>query len=756
MGEKIDVLSALGITTDKIKLWTRQRLNDMNSKIADGFSVSDGKLYLSKDGEVISDGIDLPSGGGGGGSTGSVAVKNLLNSNTLTVATGQSVNLKFSFISSETEDDGTVYIYVDNVLKGTSVIVSGKNDIDISSYVKEGTNEVKITCMDIYSNSRSLLYTVNVVNLKITSTFDSNQIYSNDINVRYIPYGAVEKQVHFILDDTEDIVTTSETGKQQTYTIPMMPHGVHTLKIYITATINSDEIRSNELNYDIMCVTDNVTTPLIASSYNVTSVTQGELINIPFIVYDPVVMETEVALTIKQDDDVYFTSSQTVDRTLQHWTTRNYPVGKVVFTITYGSISKSHIIEVKENDINVSIKETDLEFYLNAAGRSNKDNNRDVWSNNGVDTTFEYINWDSTGWVNDENGDTALRLSGNAKAIINFMPFNTDARQTGKTIEMCFAIRDVNNRDAVAISCMSDGIGFSITADTAKITSEQTEVFCNYTDEEKISIAFVIEPRSEYRMMSVYLNGVLSGVKQYPETDNIQQNPTVNISIGSPYCSVDLYTIRSYNMALTEGEIRDNYIADITDIGDKLALYTDNNIYDSFGQLSFSALQSKIPILVITGDLPTYKGDKKKVSVSFTHPDKPMLNYEDSATIDVQGTSSQFYIRKNWKIKCTTEHLIDTDQIETKVFCWKADYAESTGSHNTGSANYVHTLYGDYKVPPQEIDGRVRTSIYGYPAVIFHKKDSNATPEFLGRIFAQVKLSLIYGGNCADSNALEG
>lgn len=36
-------------------------------------------------------------------------------------------------------------------------------------------------------------------------------------------------------------------------------------------------------------------------------------------------------------------------------------------------------------------------------------------------------------------------------------------------------------------------------------------------------------------------------------------------------------------------------------------------------------------------------------------------------------------------------------------------------------------------MPPQEIDGRVRTSIYGYPAVIFHKKDSNATPEFIGR-----------------------
>ena len=641
----MDVLSALKRVTESIRDWTNTKLDEKTDKheSANGLMVIDNELYLMNDNGIIENSnTTLPAGGGGGGSTGSVTVKNLLNSNTLTAATGQSINLKFSFISSETEDDGTVYIYVDNVLKGTSIIVSGKNDIDISSYVKEGTNEVKITCMDIYSNSRSLLYTVNVVNLKITSTFDSNQIYSNDINVRYIPYGAVEKQVHFILDDTEDIVTTSETGKQQTYTIPMMPHGVHTLKIYITATINGDEIRSNELNYDIMCVTDNVTTPLIASSYNVTSVTQGELINIPFIVYDPVVMETEVILTIKKDDDVYFTSSQTVDRTLQHWTTRDYPVGKVVFIITYGSINKSHIIEVKENDINVSIKETDLEFYLSAAGRSNKDNNRDVWTNKGVDTRFEYIKWDSTGWVNDENGDTALRLSGNAKAIINFMPFNTDARQTGKTIEMCFAIRDVNNRDAVAISCMSDGIGFSITADTAKITSEQTEVFCNYTDEEKISIAFVIEPRSEYRMMSVYLNGVLSGVKQYPVNDNLQQQSPVNISVGSPYCSVDLYSIKSYNTALTEAEARDNYIAGITDIGEKLALYTDNDIYDAFGHLSFSKLQNKMPIMIITGELPKAKGDKKKVVTSFTHPDYPSLNFDDDATIDVQGTSSQW------------------------------------------------------------------------------------------------------------------
>ena len=60
------------------------------------------------------------------------------------------------------------------------------------------------------------------------------------------------------------------------------------------------------------------------------------------------------------------------------------------------------------------------------------------------------------------------------------------------------------------------------------------------------------------------------------------------------------------------------------------------------GNLSFDKLQSKIPILIVIGDLPTYKGDKKKVTVSYTDPFNSSFNYEDSATIDVQGTSSQW------------------------------------------------------------------------------------------------------------------
>ena len=753
----MDILQALGKVTESIKAWTDENkvskvsgkglsTNDYTTadknkvaNIANDLVVIDSKLYLAQDGVPLEGtAVTLPSGGSGGGTSATITLKNLLDSNTLTVAVGGEANLEFNFASSEDDGNGTAYIYVGGILKGTATIVTGDNKLDISGYIGEGTNEVKLTCMDIYSNSKSLSYTVNAISLKITSTFDDAKIYSGDISVRYIPYGAVEKTIHFIVDGADTTAVVSETAKQQTQVIPAMYHGTHLLKIYATATINGTEIKSNELLFDVLCIEEGATTPMVSSAYSVTSVTQGELVNIPFMVYDPSNMETEITLTITKGNVVYSTSTRTVDRTRQIWSTRDYPVGEVTFTITYGNINKRHTIIVAKNDIDVSVKETDLEFQLKAAGKSNNDNDRDVWSSGDITTTFEYINWESTGWVNDENGDTVLRLSGDAKATINFMPFKSDARQTGRTIEMEFAIRDVNNRDAVAISCLSGGIGFTATADTAVLTSEQTKISYNYTDEEKIRIAFTMEPRSEYRMMSVYLNGVLSGIEQYPENDNLQQAVPVNITIGSPYCSVDLYSIRSYDIALTQEEVRDNYIADITNVSEKSALYSDNDIYDDFGSLSFSALKDKIPVLVITGTLPTYKGDKRKVTVTYTDPLNPSLDFEDGATIDVQGTSSQYYNRKNWKIKTPEPHILDLDQVPTRVLCWKVDYAEATGSHNTGVANYAHTLYGDAKTPPQEADPRVRSTIYGRPCVIFHKADSGSDPVFYGKSNANI------------------
>ena len=62
----------------------------------------------------------------------------------------------------------------------------------------------------------------------------------------------------------------------------------------------------------------------------------------------------------------------------------------------------------------------------------------------------------------------------------------------------------------------------------------------------------------------------------------------------------------------------------------------------------------------------------------------------------------------------------------------KADYAEATSTHNTGIANLAHTLYSE-PTPAQLVDKRCRTTIQGFPCVIYHQETADSEPYFLGK-----------------------
>lgn len=730
-----DAIRAVGIDL----LTFQDRLKDYVDKQAvDGLLYEDNKLYLTAGGEIVSDPIEIIGGSGGGGG-GTTSVVKLINEgeSVYNVTTGADVFLKFNFTSTDdgvSTGNGTAKIIVNGATKATLSVNQGSNTINVKDYLSDGENTVKVTCTDVYGAYKTLTYAVNIIVLSISSTFDDTQIYSGDITFRFTPVGLMAKNIYFEVDGT--IVDTWEnvevSGKQSTKVFEAMPHGSHKLVVYMASALGDVPITSNRLVYDIMCVEDGKTAVIIASPFEGGEYTEGDLIEIPFSVYDPNSLTAAVTITFKNESGETKTTNLTVDRTRQKFSTRDYSAGNIKITIASGSVKKEFSITVAGLNIDVEAETENLELYLTSSGRSNSEDNPAVWQYGEFSTTFTDLNWVDTGWVADEKGDTTLRLAGDAKAVIGFTPFSQDARVTGKTIELEYAVRDVNNRDAVVISCMSGGTGFQATADRAFISSEQSKITCYYRDEERIRVAFVIEPRTDYRLLSIYLNGILSGAIQYPDNDNFQQAAPVEITLGSELCSLDFYAIRSYSAALTADQIRDNYISDMLDIDKKIELYNENDIYDGYGRLTFDDLVKKIPTMVITGKLPTAKGDKQNVNLSYTDPFNPELNFEDTAEIDVQGTSSQWYVRKNWKIETSEMHQHAPNQLPAQVFCMKADYAESTGTHNTGNANYAHTLYNS-KTPPQVVDPLVRTTIYGFPSVIFHKADESSEPEFIGK-----------------------
>lgn len=699
--------------------------------------------FYDADGNDVYDPVYIEGGGGGGGTSSSSVVK-LTNQNgtsTMAVATGAAVNLKFNFTS--TEDDiptgnGTCQITVNGAIKTTFNIAQGLTTIDVAEYLKSGSNTVRVKCTDIYGTSKTLAYTISVIDMYITSTFDATVPYNGDITFKYTPFGAIDKTIHILIDGTEKTtVSVSTSGKQNTYMISALSHGVHRLEIYATATLDDNDMESDHLIFDIMCIETGNTSSMIASVCTISEIKQGGQVTIPWIVYDPTKLSCDVSLDIytigSGSEAIHSTQSLTVDRSQQYWNTRKYPVGEVYFRIKYGDISKVHKITVSESDIQTEAETNDLELALLTDGRSNNEPNPSVWSYGNYTTTFTDFNWRTNGWIDDANGDTCLRLNDNARAVVHFKPFDNDIRTYGKTIELEFAIRDVNNRDDVVISCMSGGIGFEVKADTAYIVSEQSRVFCNYKDEEKVRLTFSVEARSEYRQLSVYLNGILSDVIQYPDTDNFQQTNPVDISIGSDKCGIDLYAIRSYTTALPAPTNVDNFIADTRDIVEKTEIFERNDIYDEYGNISFEKCKEQNSVMVIIGDLPQSKGDKKNVKVQYFDIDDPSINYLDElVVIDVQGTSSQFFVRKNWKLKFSDNRYIDRDHLPAKVICIKVDYAECTGTHNTQNANFVETLYSE-PIPPQAKDPKCRTTIYGKPILLFHQADASSDPVFYGK-----------------------
>ena len=91
----------------------------------------------------------------------------------------------------------------DGVVKASLNIKQGDSEIYIQNYLAVGTNNVRITCTDQYGDSRSLAYTVIIIELSISSTFDATIPYSGDITFKCIPVGIISKTIHYVLDGKE-------------------------------------------------------------------------------------------------------------------------------------------------------------------------------------------------------------------------------------------------------------------------------------------------------------------------------------------------------------------------------------------------------------------------------------------------------------------------------------------------------------------------------------------------------------------------
>ena len=750
---------AVGDAIDDLDYAVSQRLDTVESDInsveqqigyfADELEVDeDGLVWLLNNGDRIA-GPYGPFAGGGGGSGGTsgnnatITVTNQSGWLSKTISEGSECSITVSWSSIEDElptGDGILTVKVGGSTRLTQNVTQGSVTFDVGEYLTSGQNSVRVNIADVYGNNKSINFTINCITLSIRSSFDATTVKTSSFLYTYTPVGNVEKTVYFIVDGvTIGTKETSTSNRQEEYTIPAQEHGSHTLLVYFTALVNGETITSNELYYDLICVEDGETDIIIASPFRTTTISQYSTIAIPYTVYNPSALSTQVKMYANGEE----VSSQTIDRTEQIWTYRADETGSLVLKIQAGSVYKQFNLTITESQIDAEVTTTSMVLSLQAGGRSNNEQNPDTWVYEDIECVFTDFNHSSDGWQLDEDNNTVLRVAGDARLTIPYKPFQTDFRSGGKTIEIDFATRDVLNYDSVILSCMNGGRGLQLTAQAASLTSEQSSISTQYKENEHIRLSFVVEKRSENRLIYIYLNGVISGTIQYPNDDDFSQINPVNISIGSNYCAIDIYSIRIYDNDLTRTQMLNNWIADTQNIETMLNRYGRNNVYDEYDNIVIAKLPTNLPYMIITAaQLPQYKGDKKTVSIEYVDPVSPSKSFTaENVQADVQGTSSQYYARKNYKLKyksgftlasgdTVSKYQLRSNSIATNTFTMKADVASSEGANNVELARLYDNVC-PYKTPAQVENNNVRQGIDGFPIVIFW--NNGTTTSFLGK-----------------------
>jgi len=738
--EVAEFINSQGNLKDRVDSLDLQMLEAVNN----GY-VENGVAYFAHDNEVLFTITGIGGGGGGGGdqSTTTMAIANTSGWVSKTIESNGTCPISFTW--SSTQDDiptgeGTVQVLVDRVVRASFNKPQGNVTIDVASYVSNGTHTVTMKVIDLSGNSRSLNYNVTKVVLSLSSYFDTTKVYTGPFVFTCTPTGNVEKTIYYYIDgQLAETKVTSLSNKDVSVTIPAQSHGAHSLRVYFTAEINGETVSSNELYFEFIYADPLSTVPIITSNFSAYTQQQYATIQIPYQVYDPVNAVAEVKIYANNEQ----VATENVDRNEQAYAYRANEAGTLTIKLACRGTEKTFAITVTESEIDVEPVTDALALYLTSEGRSNNADDRAEWKYGNVESTLTGFNWASDGWQKDADGITCLRVSGDARVIIPYKLFGTDFRTTGKTIELEFATRNVLDYDATILSCMSGGRGLKVTAQKATLTSEQSEISTQYKEDEHVRLAFVCRKRAESRLLFIYINGIASGVVAYPDDDDFSQVMPVDISIGSNDCTIDVYNIRVYDNNLSSQQIVENWIADTQDGSLMLERYTRNNVYDAYGAITINNLPSNLPYLILTApELPSSKGDKKPCSGTYVDPVHPSKGFTFvDAEIDIQGTSSQYYPRKNWKIKFNggfdmnggshvSKYAINDDAIPVKTFCFKADVASSEGANNVELVR-AYEVACPYKTPAQVANPKVRQGIDGFPIVIFYDDGEETT--FMGK-----------------------
>ena len=770
----------------------------MNAELSDDGSSVRLALTNKSGAEIASADIPAGSGGGGGDASTTKIVLDAAVSKTI-IKEGDSAMLTWTYDHqySSGDEKGTstgqkATVSIEMKRGATVMYADTQHDVSKGTYTLDLTKYLLLGTTDIYvratttdpttgkTQMRQSYVSVKAVTLALSSSFNIAECVakggygvSEAVSIPFAVSGSGDKTVTLYLDghqwDSQTVKRSGTTNGSFPLSMSGVSIGRHTVQIVAEMEASAElTLKSESIYFDILKAGQNapyIGTKLtfgdgriFADDHLTPTIETGqyEQVRFDFVAYDP----TTTPATVGVWRDGIRTQTVSVPRTTQVYTNRFLEQGDVAMVLKCGTTEYKLNVKVTESGIDLSEATAGLVLKLSAAGRSNAESEPAEWRYNDVQTVFEGFYWQSNGWTGD-----ALKLTNGANVEIGYKPFGNDATTTGATYEMELTCTNVTDRRGTVVDCMTGGVGFRLTTQGALMrTGAGSEVGTKFASGMTLKIAFVVQEKKAGRLMTLYVNGILCGAKQYASTDSLLQAEPTNIRITSESADVEVRNLRVYNRALGDDEELANYMVDRPTSDEMVVLFEKNQVMDDEGtDVDIDKLRAMgKSVMRIVGDVNLVnQTNNKKFEVpvdiyfySAYGKEYDFIIYQ--CGLRIQGTSSTTYPRKNYRIyfsrstKYGTKLYVNGVEVADfkysfkpgarpiDIFCLKADFSDSSSTHNTGAVRIVNDIWKrcGWLTPPQMAykgNYDVRIGVDGFPIDLFY--DNNGTGEnvYLGK-----------------------
>ena len=770
----------------------------MNAELSDDGSSVRLALTNKSGAEIASADIPAGSGGGGGDASTTKIVLDAAVSKTI-IKEGDSAMLTWTYDHqySSGDEKGTstgqkATVSIEMKRGATVMYADTQHDVSKGTYTLDLTKYLLLGTTDIYvratttdpttgkTQTRQSYVSVKAVTLALSSSFNIAECVakggygvSEAVSIPFAVSGSGDKTVTLYLDghqwDSQTVKRSGTTNGSFSLSMSGVSIGRHTVQIVAEMEASSElTLKSESIYFDILKAGQNapyIGTKLtfgdgriFADDHLTPTIETGqyEQVKFDFVAYDP----TTTPATVGVWRDGIRTQTVSVPRTTQVYTNRFLEQGDVAMVLKCGTTEYKLNVNVTESGIDLGEATSGLVLKLTAAGRSNAESAPAEWRYNDVQTAFEGFDWQSNGWTGD-----ALKLTNGANIEIGYKPFGNDATTTGATYEMELTCTNVTDRKGTVVDCMADGVGFRLTTQEALMrTGAGSEVGTKFASGMTLKIAFVVQEKKGNRLMELYVNGILCGAKQYASTDSLLQGTPANIRITSESADVELRNLRVYNRALGDDEELANYMVDRPTSDEMVVLFEKNQVMDDEGtDVDIDKLRAMgKSVMRIVGDVNLVnQTNNKKFEVpvdiyfySAYGKEYDFIVYQ--CGLRIQGTSSTTYPRKNYRIyfsrseKYGTKLYVNGVEVADfkysfkpgarpiDIFCLKADFSDSSSTHNTGAVRIVNDIWKKcgWLTPPQAAykgNYDVRIGVDGFPIDLFYDNDGMGENVYLGK-----------------------